>query len=85
MVTREEIYDHVVKAMGELFDLPPERIKLETKVIEDLDLDSIDAIELAVHMETLTGRRLDPERFREMRTVGDVVNIVYGILQTKAS
>ena len=81
-VSREDLLGHVRKAMTELFDLAPERIQLETKVVEDLELDSIDAIELAVHMEQLTGRRFDPERFREMRTIGDVVEILYDIMNS---
>jgi acyl carrier protein len=78
--SREEILEHVRRAVAELFQIEPERIQLVTKVVEDLDLDSIDAIELAVRMEAMTGQRFDPERFREMRTIGDVVEILYGIL-----
>jgi acyl carrier protein len=80
--SREEILEHVRRAMVELFELEPEKIQLGTKVVEDLDLDSIDAIELAVRMEALTGQRFDPESFREMRTVSDVVEILYGILSS---
>jgi acyl carrier protein len=83
-VSREKIFDEVRRAIVELFEIDADRIALETRVVEDLDLDSIDAIELAVRMETLTGRRLDPERFREMRTIGDVVEIVYGLLDEPA-
>lgn len=78
--SRDEIFAEVRRAMVELFEIDADRITLETKVVEDLDLDSIDAIELAVRMETLTGRRLDPERFREMKTIGDVVAIVHGLI-----
>lgn len=78
--SREEILEQVRRAMGELFDVAPERIQLETKVVEDLELDSIDAIELAVKMEAVTGQRFDPERFREMRTIADVVEILHDIL-----
>ena len=81
-VSREQILEHVREAMGELFDLAPERVQLDTKVVEDLELDSIDAIELAVKMESLTGQRFDPERFREMRTISDVVEILHDILES---
>lgn len=78
--SREQIFEHVRRAMVELFELEEERIRLETKVVEDLDLDSIDAIELAVRMEAMTGQRFDPESFRDMRTVGDVVEILHRLL-----
>lgn len=79
-ISRAEVLEHVRKAMEDLFAIDPARVKLETNVVEDLDLDSIDAIELAVRMETLTGQRLDPESFKEMRTIADVVEILYRLL-----
>jgi acyl carrier protein len=79
-ITRDEILERVRTEMVALFELEPNQIQLETRVVEDLDLDSIDAIELGVQMEELTGRRFDPESFRQMRTVGDVVDIVQRIL-----
>lgn len=79
-VSRDEILEHVRKAMLELFEIEPSRVTPESKVVDDLDLDSIDAIELAVRMESLTGQRLNPESFREMRTIADVVEIVHRLL-----
>lgn len=70
--------------MVELFEVDAARIQPETKVVEDLDLDSIDAIELSVRMEKMTGQRLDPESFREMRTIGDIVDILHGLLSEAA-
>lgn len=70
--------------MVELFEVDAARIQPETKVVEDLDLDSIDAIELSVRMEKMTGQRLDPESFREMRTIGDIVEILHGLLREAA-
>lgn len=78
--SRDEILEHVRQAMAELFEIEPETIHLETKVVEDLDLDSIDAIELAVRMEAFTGQRFDPESFRDMKTISDVVDILEDIL-----
>lgn len=79
--SREQILEQVRQAMADLFEIEPGKIQLETNVVEDLDLDSIDAIELAVHMEGLTGTRFDPERFREMKTIKDVVDILEKILE----
>jgi len=85
MAEREQILEQVRQTMSELFDIEPARIQLDTRVVEDLDLDSIDAIELAVRIEALTGRRLDPERFRDMKTVGDVVAILHGLVTENAA
>lgn len=79
--SREEIFEEIKTAMVELFELDAAQIQLESKVVEDLDLDSIDALELAVRMEAMTGQRFDPESFREMRTVKDIVDILERILE----
>ena len=77
MLTREAVFDHVRSTMQELFDVGPERIQLDTKLIEDLDLDSIDAIDLAARLEEITHTRLPEETLRGLRTVEDVVTLVY--------
>jgi len=81
-ISRDEILEQVRRAMVELFEVEASQIQLETKVVEDLDLDSIDAIELAVRMERITGQRLNAESFREMRTIADVVEILHRLLTT---
>ncbi len=43
---------------------------------DDLGIDSIDAVDMIVHMREVTGERITPERFKTVRTVQDVVDIV---------
>lgn len=74
--TREEILEHVRRAMVELFEIDPEEIQLDTRVVEDLDLDSIDAIDMFVELHEVTGRRIDVQVARKIRTVQDIVNLV---------
>ena len=47
---------------------------MESRLYEDLDIDSIDAVDLIVKMRQATGKRLEPEMFKTVRTVEDVVN-----------
>jgi acyl carrier protein len=77
MLTREEVFDRVRSTMQELFDVGPERVQLDTKLIEDLDLDSIDAIDLAARLEEITRQRLPEETLRALRTVQDVVTLIH--------
>ena len=77
MLTRDEIFDRVRSTMQELFEVEPERIQLETKLIEDLELDSIDAIDLAARLEEITRHRLSEESLRTLRTVDDVVTLIH--------
>jgi acyl carrier protein len=81
MLTREEILDLVRQTMHELFEVEPQSVKLDTKLIDDLGLDSIDAIDLAARLEELTHKRLVEEQLRGLRTVGDVVTLIADMLK----
>lgn len=76
-LTREEVFDRVRSTMQELFEVEADAIKPETKLIEDLQLDSIDAIDLAARLEEITRHRLGEEELRTLRTVDDVVNLIH--------
>lgn len=76
-MTRDEILNSLTETLVEMFDVPAEKIRLETKLFEELDLDSIDAVDLVVKLQELTGKKIKPEQFRTVRTVGDVVDRVH--------
>lgn len=59
----------------ELFEIDPDLIHEDTR-LEDLDIDSIDAIDLIARINELTGRRIQPEEFKGVKTIGDAVNLV---------
>lgn len=82
-MNRDEIFARVSDAMQELFDLEPEAIRLESKLFDDLDLDSIDAVDMAVKMQEMTGRRVDDKDLRRIRTVGDIVDLLARDLQAR--
>ncbi len=84
-MTRDEILAEVVSTMAETFELDPADIKLESKLFDDLDLDSIDAIDMAVKMQEMTGQRLDEDSLRGLRTVGDVVDLIAELSAAKQS
>jgi len=80
MKSRDEILGEVRRTLKELFDIDPARVSFETHVIDDLDLDSIDAIDLAVRIEEMTGTRLPEEALRGIRQVSDVVDLMEAII-----
>jgi acyl carrier protein len=82
MLGREEILEKLTDYLEELFEIPREQITPEAKLFEELDLDSIDAVDLVVKLQELTGRRIRPENFKSVRTVGDVVDCVEALLAT---
>jgi len=73
---RDEIQARVADAMNELFDLDRAQVRPDARLREDLDLDSLDAVDLAAHMQTVTGRRFTDADLRRIRTVGDVLDLV---------
>jgi len=59
-MTRNEIFQRIVEILSDSFELDPASIKLESTLYEELDLDSIDAIDVFVQLREVTGRRPDP-------------------------
>jgi len=80
-VHKEDIYPWLVSMLHEMFELDEARITLESHLYKDLDIDSIDAVDLAVRLKQLTGKRLQPEVFKKVRTVGDVVDALAELLE----
>jgi acyl carrier protein len=58
--------------LAEKFEVDPARITPEADLYRDLDLDSIDAVDLVIKLQEMTGRRIKPEEFKSVRTIGDV-------------
>ncbi len=83
-MTQSEIFHKVSESMVEMFHLDPKNVTLEARLVEDLDLDSIDAIDMAVKIQELTGKRLEEEELRRIHTVADVVHVIDGMLNAKA-
>lgn len=76
MQTREEIFDTLRDALVELFELEAERITPDANLYQDLEIDSIDAVDLIDHIKRQTGKKLAAEEFKSVRTVSDVVEAV---------
>ena len=83
-MTHTEIFDRVSATMAEMFLLDSGSIKMEARLAEDLDLDSIDAIDMAVKIQEFTGKRVEEDQLREIHTVADVVRVIESMLETKA-
>lgn len=79
-MTDIEILERIRAIFKENFDIAPERVTPEAHLFEELDLDSIDAVDLAIKLQEMTGRRIRPEEFKTVRTVGDVIGAVESLL-----
>ncbi|HEY6125952.1 MAG TPA: acyl carrier protein [Steroidobacteraceae bacterium] len=74
--SREEILDHLRTVLSDMFELKPEQIVPEASLYEDLDLDSIDAVDLFLTLKEITGRKIQPQAFKDVRTVSDVIDAI---------
>ncbi|UGA54086.1 acyl carrier protein [Vibrio sp. VB16] len=82
-ITKEDVFNQVTDALVELFEIDKADINLEAKLYQELDLDSIDAVDLVVHLQNVTGKKIKPDEFKAVRTVQDVVDSVYDLLKTE--
>lgn len=76
---KDEIFAEIKAMLVNQFELEPEQITLEANLFTDLDLDSIDAIDMVVYLQKKTGKKFSPEQFKTVRTINDVVEVVYQI------
>ena len=79
-MNRDQVFDEVQRRMSEMFELDRSSIREDSLLRDDLDLDSIDAIDLAVKIQEITGARVDEAELRHVRTVGDVVDLITRML-----
>lgn len=84
MQTRDDIFNTLRDALVELFELDPARVSMDASLYQDLEIDSIDAVDLIDHIKRQTGKKIAAEEFKSVRTVGDVVEAVFRLVQPAA-
>lgn len=75
-----QIFERLREILFDSFEIEPDRVQLETNLFLDLDLDSIDAVDLAIKVQEMTGKRIKPEEFKNVRTVQDVVSTIQKLM-----
>ncbi len=85
MITQEEIFKRISDILEADFECPREKLTMDVKLFEDLELDSIDAVDLIVRLQQFTGKKVDPESFKQIRTLGDVVRAVEKLVNEQAA
>jgi acyl carrier protein len=79
-MTNDQILEKLRDILVDAFEVDAASVTPETNLFTDLDLDSIDAVDLAIKLQEMTGKRIKPEDFKSVRTVGDVVGTVQTLL-----
>lgn len=75
-MTKDELFTKLKDVLVSDFDIEESAIVPEANIVTDLDLDSIDAVELIVKMKPFLNSKIEPEIFKSVRTVQDVVDIL---------
>ncbi|MBV8272767.1 MAG: acyl carrier protein [Cupriavidus sp.] len=84
-MTHDEIFARVAAVLDQTFEIDPARITLDARLYDDLDIDSIDAVDLLVKMKPLLNRPLRPEQFKSVKTVRDVVQALAQLIDSPAT
>ena len=70
------MFEEVVKIISEQLNIPQEKVTMESDIVKDLGADSLDVVELLMTLEDNTGKTIPEEKVTEVKTVGDVVNLL---------
>lgn len=79
-MTDAEIEQKIKDILVEEFECDPARLTRDTNLFTELDLDSIDAVDLVVRLQQEIQKKVEPDDFRSIRTLGDVVSAVSKLL-----
>ncbi|MCK5190816.1 MAG: acyl carrier protein [Methylococcales bacterium] len=80
MNSRDDILQLIREIMLEMFEIEKDLVTLDARLNEDLDFDSIDAVDMIVKLKEITGKAVKPEDFKSARTINDVVEAVYKLI-----
>lgn len=73
---REQIFERIRNVLIREFEIPAEKITESARFFEDLDLDSIDAVDLVVRLKNETDLQVMADDFKSIRTIGDLLDIL---------
>lgn len=82
VLNKEQIFAYLSESLEQTFEIPAEDIRADARLYEDLDIDSLDAVDLVIQLRDRTGVKVQPEQFKDVRTVGDVVDAVHALIES---
>jgi acyl carrier protein len=82
-MTKEAVFAKLKEVLTAEFELAEDAVVPEANLVSDLDLDSIDAVDLIVKMKPYVDGRIEPEQFKHVKTVGDVVDVLFPLVRNE--
>ena len=83
--TKEEILEKISAVLADEFEVDAAKLTPDARLVEDLDLDSIDAVDLVVRLQQATGIKVKAEDFKSIRTLGDVVDVTARLVEEQSA
>jgi acyl carrier protein len=80
MKDQQEIFNNIQRVLEDLFEVDPQQVTPEARLYEELDIDSIDAIDLLIELKKSTGKKMHPDDFKAVRSVQDMVDAISRLL-----
>ena len=73
------LYERIKDILVSQFEVDESAVSLDANLYDELEIDSIDAVDLLVQLKELTGKKISPEVFKDVRTIRDVLNALTGL------
>jgi len=70
----DTLFHKIREILVDQFDVDEASVTMDANLYEELEIDSIDAVDLLVQLKELTGKKIAPETFKEVRTIRDVMD-----------
>ena len=80
-MTKDDIFQQLKEILSNEFEIDPSLITPDARLYEELDLDSIDAVDMVIKMKERIPGKIDPALFKSARTVQDIVELLYPLVQ----
>lgn len=64
-----------------MFEIEANKVAMNAELVADLDIDSIDAVDLMIELKSFTESKMTLEDFRDLKTIEDVVEAIYAVAQ----
>lgn len=78
--SKEEIFNKICEILESEFEIEKSKLNKDANLFTELDLDSVDAVDLAVRLQQYSNKRISPEEFKQIKTLNDVVETIYSLL-----
>ena len=71
-----DVFERIREMLAEQLEIEPEKITMESDILEDFEADSQDVVDMVMSLEDEFGIEIPDEQVENLRTVGDVVRYV---------